>query len=292
LTPVSVAGSATGASFQVRPGQSYALSETGGPPGYAASAWTCTGVATQQGNVITVAAQGETTCRVTNTAIAPRLTLVKTVDNGTTGGAAAPSAWTLTAVNGPSVITGPGGSAQIMDQVAAVGTYTLSESGGPSGYTASTWQCTGGSAATSTTITLALADVATCTITNTAVAPTLTLVKQVHNLNGGTAAASDWTLRAAGPVTIAGATGTDAVTRASIRAGTYTLSEAGGPSDYTASAWSCRGATVSGDMVEVPLGANVVCLIVNTDPQPPIPPSRRTRRYHRTRPTPAGPARG
>jgi hypothetical protein len=46
------------------------------------------------------------------------------------------------------------------------GTYNLSESGGPAGYTASAWSCAGGTQNDSDTVTLALGQSATCTITN------------------------------------------------------------------------------------------------------------------------------
>jgi hypothetical protein len=46
--------------------------------------------------------------------------------------------------------------------------------------------------------TISAGDEKTCTITNDDIAPTLTLVKQVVNDNGGTATASQWTLSCAG----------------------------------------------------------------------------------------------
>jgi hypothetical protein len=47
------------------------------------------------------------------------------------------------------------------------GTYNLSETGGPGGYTASTWNCVGsGTQNDGDTFTLALGQSATCTITN------------------------------------------------------------------------------------------------------------------------------
>ena len=71
---------------------------------------------------------------------------------------------------------------------------------------------------------------ATCTINNNDQPATLTLVKTVTNDNGGTALPTDWTLAAAGPTPITGTTGSPAVTNATVNAGTYTLSESGGPS--------------------------------------------------------------
>ncbi len=84
-------------------------------------------------------------------------------------------------------------------------------------------------------VALALGESATCTIVNDDIAASLTLVKQVVNDNGGTAAATDWTLSAAGPTAgVTGPTGDPAVTAAAVAAGTYDLSESG-PVGYAAS---------------------------------------------------------
>ena len=81
----------------------------------------------------------------------------------------------------------------------------------------------------------------------TTFAASLTLVKQVVNDDGGTAAATDWTLTAAGPTAgVSGPTGDPAVTAAAVAAGTYDLSESG-PVGYAASAWSCEGGTQTDD---------------------------------------------
>ena len=91
-------------------------------------------------------------------------------------------------------------------------TTRSAETGGPAGYTPSAWSCVGGTSGTDT-VTLAPGDAATCTITNTAIAPTLTLVKVVDNgTTGATTPATAWTLSATGPVSISGATGSAAVT--------------------------------------------------------------------------------
>ena len=65
---------------------------------------------------------------------------------------------------------------------------------------------------------------ATCAVTNTAIDPRLTLVKQVVNTCVGNARATDWALAAAGPVPVDGATGTTAVTNARVAVGAYRLS--------------------------------------------------------------------
>ncbi|KAF1718826.1 hypothetical protein CSC76_18545, partial [Pseudoxanthomonas mexicana] len=99
--------------------------------------------------------------------------------------------------------------------------------------------------------------------------PRLTLVKQVVNDNGGTAAATAWTLVATGPsTTISGTTGAAAVTSAAVPAGTYALSETGGPAAYTASTWSCvknGGAAVSANSISLVGNDVATCTITNND---------------------------
>ena len=185
------------------------------------------------------------------------LTLVNEVVNDN-GGSATAADWTLSA-NGPTplsgtgvVVSGPGRSA---------GSYALSASG-PSGYTASAWSCTGGTQSGST-ITLDAGASAVCTITNDDTPPSLTLVKVVTNDNGGLARPSDFVLTAQGPTSIS-APGT-AASDGAFHLGTYVLSEAG-PSGYSASAWSCTGATVTGgDRITLALGQVATCTITNND---------------------------
>jgi hypothetical protein len=94
---------------------------------------------------------------------APVLTLNKIVVNDN-GGTATASDWTLSAT-GPTNLSGPGPSVT-SDSDFAPGTYTLAEAGGPVGYVASAWVCTGTGQQNGATITLALGQHATCTITN------------------------------------------------------------------------------------------------------------------------------
>ncbi len=262
-TPVTGPGSSPQVTAQTVNAGDYVLSESGGPAGYTASAWDC-GDAEQESSTVEVPNGGNVTCEITNTATAPTLTLVKSVDNGNTGATTAETAWTLTAVNGASTITGITATSAVTDAVATVGTYGLTETG-PAGYDASSWVCTGGTATTGTSVTLALGDAATCTITNTAQQPTLTLVKQVVNDNGGSAEPTDWTLEAAGPTTpITGVTGSTGVTAVPVQIGGYVLSESGGPAGYTADPWSCTSG-LTGSTVTVALGDDVTCTIVNRD---------------------------
>ena len=190
---------------------SYDLSETG-PAGFASGTWVCQG-AVVTGVRVVIPPGGAVQCTITNTAVTPTLTLVKVVDNGTTGATAPPTAWTLSAA-GPTPISGMTGAATVTNAAVQVGTYTLTESG-PTGYTASAWVCTGGAASTASSVTVSEGQSATCTITNTAIAPQLTLVKQVDNgTTGGTAVATDWTLTATGPTNLSGQSGSPAVTDA------------------------------------------------------------------------------
>jgi hypothetical protein len=103
------------------------------------------------------------TCTITNDDAGPGLTLVKEVINDN-GGEALASAWTLTAT-GP---TGFSGSGPNVSNGASfeVGSYDLSESGGPTIYIASVWVCDGGTQVDDDTISLALGEIAICTITN------------------------------------------------------------------------------------------------------------------------------
>jgi hypothetical protein len=259
-----VTGSPEVTAAEAAPG-TYTLSEAG-PGGYSASAWSCDGATTFNATSVTIALNQNVTCTVSNTAIPPELTLVKKVVDGNTGAAIPATAWTLTA-KGPTELTGATGSTAVTGVVVQVGTYQLSETG-PTGYKVSTWVCTGAASSNATSVTIAVGDHATCTITNTAIDPRLTLVKQVVNAYGGTARATDWTLTAAGPMTIDGATGTTPVTNAVVPVGAYRLTESG-PSGYVASTWTCTGATVNGSTVQILSGTVAVCTIVNTQLPPP-----------------------
>ena len=169
----------------------YTLSESG-PAGYTASAWDC-GAANAQlsGDQLTLANGDDVSCTITNTDQASLLTLTKLVTNDNGGDAVAVD-WTLSADNGVDApVQGAGGFAAAS---VPAGTYTLGESG-PSGYTAGAWDCTGdGSFTPPDQLTLETGDSATCTITNNDVAPSLTLLKDVTNDDGGTAVPASFTL--------------------------------------------------------------------------------------------------
>ena len=266
-------GTATQANFQAKinggdvawdflnslaPG-AYTVSEVALVSGYTPSTW---GGDCAPDGTITLAAD-DATCTITNDDDVPSLTLSKTVitDNG---GTAVAANWTLTAT-GPTPISGPGGVSS--GPLFNAGTYTLSESTGPTGYTPGPWICTGDGIQIGNQITLALGESASCTITNDDDVPSLILSKIVVNNNGGTALATAWTLIATGPTTIFGTGG--AISGPSFDVGTYTLSELPGPAGYTSGAWICSGGgTQIGNQITLALGESASCTITNDDIAP------------------------
>lgn len=182
------------------------------------------------------------------------LTLQKTVVNDN-GGNALDTAWTLNA-SGPTPISGVEGDSAVTSAVVTPGTYTLTETNGPSGYAPTNLSCSGATL-NGNQITLVAGDVATCTFTNDDVAPTLTLVKTVTNNNGGTAVANDFQGKIDGNNVAWG------VAQA-VSAGAHTASETNLPG-YTASAWG--GNCASDGSVTLALGENKTCTITNDDQQ-------------------------
>jgi uncharacterized repeat protein (TIGR01451 family) len=194
------------------------------------------------------------TCTITNDDKAASLTVVKHVinDNGGTK-VAADFAITVTG-NGPSPASFPGEEDPGTSVGIGPGAYDVTEVEDP-GYTASySADCTGS---------IALGESKTCTITNDDIAPSLTLVKEVVNDNGGTAQPNDWALTADGPTGFSGS-GPTVSSGPGFDAGSYDLSEAG-PAGYDASDWSCTGGQVDGDTVDVGLGDDITCTITNND---------------------------
>jgi len=237
--------------------------------GYSASSWggDCTA-----GGIVSLSPGENKTCTITNNDNPPSLTLNKILvkDNG---GTASESDWTLTADGGSAgTLSGPGatGSTDVISGATfKAGTYNLSESTGPAGYTASSWSCVKNSVApvTGNSITLALGDTATCTITNNDVAPTITLIKSVDNGNGGNAGVNDFGL------TI-GATSVTSGQTLTVDANTpYALDEAGlagynfvsigqGAND------SAKCPSVLEGTVTLNEGEDVTCTITNDDIAP------------------------
>ena len=191
----------------------------------------------------------------------PTLTVIKTVVNDD-GGSALASDWTMD-VSGTNVSgTGFAGSASSVTITLDAGAYSVSESGGPSGYAMSfSADCSG---------TISAGDVLTCTITNDDIAadvPTLTVIKTVVNDDGGSALASDWTMDISGTnVSGTGFAGSASGVTITLDAGAYSVSESGGPSGYAMFfSADCSGTISAGDVL--------TCTITNDDDQVVIAPA-------------------
>lgn len=254
----------------------YVLSESGGPAGYNTDGiWSCAGfVGGSQidDDQITLAAGDNVTCVITNDDIAPILTLDKVLINDD-GSPYVESNWTLTAtgnpVTDPATLSGAGAAGNtdvVSDGTFDAGTYDLSETG-PSGYSTSGWVCVGGTQVDIDTITLALGETATCTITNDDIAPTLTLLKEITNNDGGSSVDGDWTLSTVNPSPnlISGVEADPSITNVTVDAGSYTLDEAG-PLGYANTAITCTGSDIDGsDGLDLDPGENVTCTFFNDD---------------------------
>jgi hypothetical protein len=182
------------------------------------------------------------TCTVTNDDIQPQLTLVKNVVNDNGG--------PLTVANFPLFVDATSVDSGVSNGFNA-GIYTASETQ-QTGYAASNW---GGDCASNGSITLNVGDDKTCTITNDDIQPTLTLVKNVVNDDGGILNVEDFPL-------FVDATSVDSGVANGFNAGTYTASETQ-QSGYAASIWS--GDCASNGSITLSVGDNKTCTITNND---------------------------
>ena len=261
VTGSPAAGSESGTSYTLS-GGTYNVSENAPPAGYTQTG--ISGDCDASGNVTVVAGQTKT-CTITNTDIAPKLHLRKLVTNDN-GGTAVKTDWTLNADGtGSNDLSGT----DPVDSGAGLqaDTWALSETNGPSGYSAGAWNCVGGTQ-NGSNITVGIGGEATCTITNNDIAPQLHLRKVVLNNNGGTAVKTDWTLNANGSGTN-DLTGTDPVdSDGTLQADTWALSETNGPAGYSAGDWNCSGGTQVNSNITVGIGQSATCTIVNNDIAP------------------------
>jgi len=230
---------------------------------------------TQDGSEPTVAPNGtggvavgvgdHVVCTYTNTAKKATLIVKKHVINDD-GGSAAASAWSLHVKSGGSeVATSPqAGSESGTSYSVDAGTYTVSETGGPSGsgyhFDGYSVSCAEGQ------VTLAPGETKTCTLTNNDVGPTLTVIKHVINDDGGSAAASAWSLHVksgGSEVATSPQAGTESGTVYHLNAGTYAVSETGGPSGYNFDGYTldCN----SDGQVTLAPGDNKTCKLTNND---------------------------
>ncbi|HLM84153.1 MAG TPA: hypothetical protein VK254_03015, partial [Candidatus Bathyarchaeia archaeon] len=242
----------------VSPDGDFSITESG-PDGYSFSSGTGANC-TFNGSIATatVAAGNppkNASCTFTNIVQESHLTLVKTVTNNN-GGSAATTDWTLSA-SGPTSISGATGSGAVTNAIVSAGAYTLSESGGPSGYTASNYSCVknNDSAVDGNSITLAPGDNATCTITNDDQPGTLIVKKVVVNNNGGTKQAQDFSFSVDGGASQAFES--DGQNDLTVDADTYDVTEPA-VDGYTTTYNNCTN-------VVVPNGGTATCTITNND---------------------------
>ena len=192
------------------------------------------------------------------------ITLVKNLINDD-GGTASLADFILSAV-GSDTVTGVSGTTNVTKAVVEPGTYILSETIVP-GYTAGNWVCTGATKFSVNQIELVGGDHAVCTITNDDEAfSTLTLVKDLSNDAGGTAALSDFTLSFNGAGgSGSGVNGDAAITNVTVAPGSYALTETAIPG-YSLDAIQCDGSDADGlDGVDVQAGEKITCVYVNDD---------------------------
>ena len=223
---------------------------------------------------------GETSiCTITNSDIAPTLTVKKVIINAYGGDD------TITdfdiRIGNDSISFMPGGTigedmveypTMPMNITAGV-SYFLSEED-PEGYIKGQWVCTDNSTqeSVSNPVVLEPGQNVTCTITNNDIAPELKLVKEVENDNGGDELASEWLLSATGGEDGFSVYGIQDNAENKAETTSYTLTsnveyELGesGPDGYLASEWSCDDGSLVGDKLTLDEGENVTCTIVNND---------------------------
>jgi hypothetical protein len=251
--------------------QTYTVNETPIPSNWGFDSVSCSvlsgngGSATPTGASVAIAMkEGEDwTCTYLDSQRFGTLTVIKHVVNDN-GGAATASQWSLHVKSGSSEVSNSpqAGSESGTSYTLLGGSYTVSESGGPSGYTLTGFS---GDCDSSGVVTVVTGQNKTCTLTNNDNAPGLTLIKHVVNDNGGTADASAWTLHA-GSHAVAGS---ESGAVATMQAGTYALSESGGPSTYTQTSLTCDDApTTQVTSVTIGLGESKTCTFVNDDNAP------------------------
>ena len=181
------------------------------------------------------------------------------------GGTATLLDFPLTAA-GPVTVSGVSGTPDVTNAPVSPGIYVLSE---PSvfGYTAGSWSCTGATNFAGSSVEISVGDDVTCTIVNDDdLVATLTLVKQITNNSGGSAVATDFTLKYSGPSgSNSGVTGDASITSVPVFPGVYDLGESDVPG-YTLQGIKCDGIDSDGsDGVKISAGENVTCFFLNDD---------------------------
>ncbi len=195
---------------------------------------------------VSLAAGENKICTITNTRKA-RLIVIKKVVNDN-GGTAAPSDFTL-AVNAtdPTPASFKGADTPGVEVTLAPGAYSVSETGGPAGYSGSfSAACTG---------TIALGETKTCTVTNDDRPAKLIVKKVVINDDGGTKTAADFSFQVnGGNATAFEADGQNDLT---VDAGNYSVTEPAA-NGYTTTYDNCNNLALA-------IGETKTCTVTNND---------------------------
>jgi hypothetical protein len=183
------------------------------------------------------------TCTITNTALPGTLVISKIVVNGYSSAAQASDFTMVVNATSPSMSSFPGGTNTVV--MVNAGSYSVDELQ-HAGYAKElSPDCAG---------TITNGETKYCNITNTAMAPTLTVVKIVLNTHGGTLNASDVKL-------FVGTTEVQSNLSHAFDIGTYQVSE-GSVSGYVA---AFSGDCSASGMVNLSLGDSKTCIITNMD---------------------------
>ena len=222
----------------------YDLSFSNGPAGYAGAAWVCVGGTQNDFDTITLGLGDAAICTVTLDDTTPTLTVIKTVVNDNGG--------TVTNLNAFGLrIDGDPVPHNVTTEVDA-GSHIVSEDG-LDGYAAGSW---GGDCEPDGSITIALDQDVTCTITNDDISPSLKIVKTIINDNGGLIEDPDaFGLRLNGNIVL-----NNVVTVLDV--GSYEVSEDGLPG-YLPGPWG--GDCEPDGSIILTLGKDAICTITNDD---------------------------
>ena len=171
-----------------------------------------------------IGSQSTTTSNECFQILPPSLTLIKTVTNSY-GGTASATEWTLSATGTDTPLSGSTPVTSGSDFLA--GTYTLSESNGPSGYSSGSWSCTNGIVVgEGNTITLTNGQSTTCTVNNQDIQPGIYITKIVSDNYGGTATPSSFTMYISGTdPSVTSIPGSSSGTYVYLDAGSYSVTE-------------------------------------------------------------------
>ena len=223
--------------------------------GYATTYENCTNIAVPNG--------GSATCTIKNDDIAPTLSVVKKVINDNGGNETVDSFEIKMNDSLLSFGVGvPSGDTTVYTSnpiVKANTSYTLSEKD-LAGYTEGTWSCKNvAGASVAYPVTLTEGQNVICEITNDDIAPTITLIKDVVNNNGGTAGVNSFGLSIGGTAVSSGQV---YPVKANV---SYAINEAG-LSGYEFVSITGDGCPANlGDAVTLNEGGNITCTINNDD---------------------------